>query len=383
MRIGYEKSDYPEIRNIINKIAEYEYVDLKKNNVYAYVLFLRRKVKGFLKSYTNLNLYYSYKSIKNKKVDIIHTFNTVVKSNENFVVTFETLCPRYEEFLVEQDKSVNIQYSDMALEAFEALRSPKCKALIAISESAKKIQEEILVNYSYKEEILKKIVVVHPPQKVHCVNLDNRSYDKEIKFIFIGRDFFGKGGEQIIDAFEELNTEDNINFKLIIVSSFSNTNTNRPSNEKEKFYKDKVRNTSYIEYYEEIDNAKVIDLIKQCHIGLLPTWADTYGYSVLEFQACGCPVISTDVRALKEINNEDLGWIIKVDKNTRGEAYFSTISEQEKLKRDIKEQLKEIIKDIYDKKTDIKKKGERCIEKIIEKHNEDEYSKKLKKIYNS
>lgn len=52
--------------------------------------------------------------------------------------------------------------------------------------------------------------------------------------------------------------------------------------------------------------------MKKSDVGLLPTWADTYGYSVLEFQACGCPVISSNTRGLPEINNNEAGWIINM-----------------------------------------------------------------------
>lgn len=384
MRIGYERNDYPEIRTIVNKVEGYEYFNIKNNNLYKYILFLKRKLGRLVNNSSNLNLYYSYKSIKKINVDIIHTFNSIVKSNEEFVVTFETICPRYKELLIPQSDMKNIDYTKNVLQTFEVLRSTNCKALIAISESAKNIQEEILSNYPYKEEILKKIIVMHPPQELYCLNLDDRNYQQEIRFIFIGRDFFGKGGEQIIDAFEELSTEIGEGaFKVVIVSSFSNTNTNKPSIEKEKRYKDKLKKMRYIEYYEEMENSKVIELIKKCHVGLLPTWADTYGYSVLEFQACGCPVISTDVRALTEINGLDVGWIINVDKDSRGEAYFATESQQQKLKNDIKNQLKSIVNEIICNKSLIKKKGEKCINRISLQHNPEKYGERLKNIYKS
>jgi len=75
-------------------------------------------------------------------------------------------------------------------------------------------------------------------------------------------------------------------------------------------------NLDRITYYEYLPNNEILELMKyKIQVGMLPTRGDTYGYSVLEFQASGCPVISTDVRALLEINNEDCGWIINVPKN--------------------------------------------------------------------
>lgn len=382
MKIGYERSDYPEIRNIIQKVDNYEYINIKKNNLYRYILFIKSKFGFIFNKISNVNLYYTYKSIRKNSVDIIHTFNSVVTSNEKFIVTYETICPRYAEFLIPLEKKKNSMYSKRALRALEALRSDRCKGIIAISECAKNIQCEIISNYKYKEDIIKKITVIHPPQEIYCKDIEEKRYDDEIRFIFVGRDFFGKGGEQIINVFEKLRKENlNIKIKLIVVSSFSNTNVNRPTLEKEMKYKKIVQEADYIEYYSEIDNDKVLEMIMGCHIGLLPTWADTYGYSVLEFQACGCPVISTDVRALSEINNNEVGWLIKVDKNAFGEAYFETNRQKELLVNTIENKMYNIIKDISNDINSIKIKGIYSIERIKKEHNPEVYAKKLYEIY--
>lgn len=64
--------------------------------------------------------------------------------------------------------------------------------------------------------------------------------------------------------------------------------------------------------------------MKQCHIGLLPTFGDTFGFSVLEMQACGCPVITSNNYALPEINNKEIGWICDIQESIKkyGEDYF-------------------------------------------------------------
>jgi glycosyltransferase involved in cell wall biosynthesis len=47
------------------------------------------------------------------------------------------------------------------------------------------------------------------------------------------------------------------------------------------------RHPDRILHFTGIPNSEVIDLLKRTHVSLLPTWAETYGYSVLEAQACG------------------------------------------------------------------------------------------------
>ncbi len=92
-------------------------------------------------------------------------------------------------------------------------------------------------------------------------------------------------------------------------------------------------NREWINYFPQLPNSEVLDMMKKAHIGLLPTYADTYGYSVLEFQAAGCPVVTTNVRSLPEINDNDKGWLIEVPKNRMGEAIYSTDTDRIGYKR--------------------------------------------------
>lgn len=80
------------------------------------------------------------------------------------------------------------------------------------------------------------------------------------------------------------------------------------------------RYQSNIKHYVRLPNQEVLKLLKNTHVGLLPTWADSFGYSVLEAQAAGCPVITTDVRAHPEINNNEIGWVMEVPKKVNGRA---------------------------------------------------------------
>ncbi|WP_241627814.1 glycosyltransferase, partial [Rosenbergiella epipactidis] len=72
--------------------------------------------------------------------------------------------------------------------------------------------------------------------------------------------------------------------------------------------------------------------MSKSHIGLLPTWADTYGYSLLEFMAAGCPVISTNVRALTEINSSDRGYIINLPLNNIKEVFIKNEEDKESIR---------------------------------------------------
>ena len=71
-------------------------------------------------------------------------------------------------------------------------------------------------------------------------------------------------------------------------------------------------NSDWIEYHESLPNEQVLALCKRAHIGLLPTYRDSFGYSTIEMQSCGCVVLSTDIFALPELNDLDIGYVCAI-----------------------------------------------------------------------
>src|SRR5262249_18051285 len=146
-----------------------------------------------------------------------------------------------------------------------------------------------------------------------------------IQFAIVGNHFFRKGGMEVLRAFDVLLGK-NFPIKLTIISTFAIDQV-WPNQDRIEFLAKLQEAKSIISLHPDcilhcsgLPNSEVIKLLKQTHVGLLPTWAETYGYFVLEAQACGCPVISTDIRALPEINNAECGWLIKVPKYDLGFA---------------------------------------------------------------
>ena len=140
-------------------------------------------------------------------------------------------------------------------------------------------------------------------------------------------------------------------------------------------------NADWIEYHPVLPNTQVLDLMKKSHVGLLPTWADTYGFVVLEYQSCGCPVITTDVRALPEINNQDIGWLIEVPKDEWGEAYYQTADQRAGLREAILRQLDTVVKSLYVDRQGIRARAARAIEHVRENHSPQAYAHRMKAVY--
>jgi glycosyltransferase involved in cell wall biosynthesis len=126
----------------------------------------------------------------------------------------------------------------------------------------------------------------------------------------------------------------------------------------------------------------VIDLFKQSHLGLLPTYADTFGYSVLESQSCACPVISTDVFALPEVNNNEIGWMIEVQKHPNRNAIINTAEQRINFSKELESRLIELISHIYQNTEEIRLKAEKCLVHIQEHHSPQVNAQILEGFYN-
>ncbi|WP_302564390.1 glycosyltransferase [Acinetobacter baumannii] len=383
MKIGLTKFNYPEIRCVTTS-QENDYINLKKYNIYYYFNNI-----PVIKNYFHRFL---FKPISVKNVDVIHSFNDICLTNNKWVVTFETMLPRFLDIL-SNHKNLNPEYiyNDEINKYLEVVARDNCLGVIALSKSPKKIQSDILKAYpKVRDKIEKKMFVLYPPQKIYTTQHEiEEKVLKPLKLIFVGNDFYLKGGAECILAINELLEEGIISENEIMLTVVGILN--RTHNYSFGIYQDDsdfsknintiIMNRKNIKIYSNVDNNKVIEMIREHHIGLLPTWADTFGYSVLEFQACGCPVISTDVRALSEINNNDIGWLINVDKNKYGEIVVDSYSKKDLCRRTIIDQLKKHILSAYENPNVVINKGVESLNRIKKEHSIDYYNDKIKSVY--
>jgi glycosyltransferase involved in cell wall biosynthesis len=393
--IGYQCKAYPEIRTVINKVTEIRY--LKIHSFERIIFLLIRMVEKLFHVTLVKNkscLMFSHHSIL-PFTGIIHFCNTVNLSSDKWISTFETVIPRY--IPLESLRpyfSRSYPTSRQATKALHAIAKNNCLSIIALSDCARLLQTKLIEGYpdldeNIRREILSKLIVLHPPQEIYAENIAEKDYNN-LTFIFVGNDFFRKGGKEILHTFEKVTKDsnyfrDNISLTLIIISRMLTGDwvTHCTAKDKQEAVDFMQNNNQWVRFYNGLPNEEVIELIKTADIGLLPTMADTYGYSVLEMQACGVPVISTNVRALPEINNNDCGWIITVDKDDGGEAYYGNEDEVKRLRENIEKQLYDILVEIIsnrNKKEYIKRKRELSLNRIKRQHSPESYRKELKKI---
>ncbi len=368
---GYLDTDYAERRLIVDKIENVSYIAVPKETeeiIWAGAQYDERpeRFRQILEA-----CYCPDKYIPN--VELIHTFNSVCKTDRPWCASFETVMPR----MVYETEEEKRHY----LQLVEYMKKPNCMALYALCKNAYEIQKNSLITASVpskdREVLMGKTKILHPPQKILVSEdeFEKKHGMKKIHFIFIGRDFFIKGGREVLQVLSEFKC--NYDFDLTLISSLQYDDYfTRTSYEEMVRYKKLICESDWIVYYERLPNKKVLDECKEASVGLLPSIADTYGYVVLEMQAAGCPVVSTNVRALPEINNEGCGWICQMPVNQFG---FCIEQDKEIWSEILKSELRKCFEDILNHPEKIKEKGRRAMERVREMHDPYIYQKELKK----
>ena len=391
IKVGYIRNRYPEVRNIINKVADnVEYLHIGKwRNYLHYGLRLidrissrylhRGQVMGF--SYDAI-----YRPIIRPKVDVIHTFNAVCDTTVPWVCTFETSVPRTNQVCCRDWEYHKMKADNVTARGYKLLASDNCRALIALSEANKRIQLLMMDAFDIQEkaEIEKKIVVLPPPQPLLISQSEFESKFSDItngiEIIFVAGLFFRKGGAQIIDVLQEYINR-GVKLHLTVVSSMALDDLSKATPSDLVHYERLIEKADWITHYRSLPNKEVLQLCKKAHVGLLPSMADTYGYSVLEMQSCGCPVITTDIRALAEVNNDDCGFVIKVPKQPSTEAKYDTDEDHQILKKKIEDGLRHAFSIVFESPDILKGKAQNAMERIIREHSPEVFAQRLGAIY--
>ncbi|MEQ8531342.1 MAG: glycosyltransferase family 4 protein, partial [Imperialibacter sp.] len=307
------------------------------------------------------------------KVDCIHLFNSINYSHKPWVLTFETLVPRFQSVLAERESNpAQVKKDPKIINALRAMSEANCLALLPISRSAGQIQEAFLSLFpEFKPSLMKKTQVLHPPQVLLEDNPESFEYPCEnsntVSFLMVGHHFFRKGGCEILDVLSQIRSELSVDIKLCIISKITDDGyaTDISDSDRRDVLGFIAKNSDWIDHYPVLQPKEVEKKMLACDIGLLPSYAETYGYSVLEFQAAGRPVITTNVRAFPEINNNECGWIIPVGKReVGGESFFRTQDERSALSDAIRSGLYVAVREVIEKPELVRDKGSNAWKRI-------------------
>ena len=268
--------------------------------------------------------------------------------------------------------------------------SDKCTALLPMSQWAYNYELWLLSQFAKPEEIAQiksKMSILYPPQEVMITPEEfEEKFRKmgKLRFLYVGGQVKRKGGAEVLKAFHQLSQQYD-SFTLTFIGKLGDSYNNFYLDVEElKEIRAIIASADWLEYHEKLPNEEVIKLAKQAHIGLLPTMGDTFGFSVLEMQACGCPVITTDRQALPEINNDQCGWLINTKDIplSHGDDFAHyTRDEVDDLSKTIREQLIKIGAVALDNRISLQERAENSLERIKMQHAPIEYRSKLCSIY--
>jgi glycosyltransferase involved in cell wall biosynthesis len=345
------------------------------------------------------------------RVDLLHFFNVVSQGCTPWIVTFETVVPRMTR-TVTCHQGAAPSYAPLrgardVTRALDALAGPHCRRIVALSACAAEMQRALLREFpDHREAIERKLVVLHPPQSRLLARYDEKPVEQAergergerrerrewrvpheqagaIRFAFVGASFFRKGGVETVETLERLRRERAYPIQLTVVSSLriDAYATRETPADVARARQLLERNADWVAHVPHASNSETLGLMRASHVGLLPTHADTYGYAVLEFQAAGCPVITTNVRALPEINDNDQGWLIEVPRNPLGEAIYATADQRAELSSAIRAGIERVVHEIFDDRDIIRRKAELGLVRIARQHSPEAHAAALARIY--
>ena len=387
LRIGVYSDSYPDERMILNKIPGAQYVQIK-NHRENYSRGLRLIGKTF-PTFRQSELYaqgvhFTLDTPCCPDVDVIHTFNRVCLHDRNqWIATFEKTFPEY---FSEENR---IHYETMKRQ-LPLILSDNCIAILPMSKWAYNYELWMLSQFADPEEIRRvteKMRVLFPPQELLIgpeeIKVKFKNVQK-IRFLYVGSQVKRKGGAEVLKVFDTLHRT-YPDFSLVFIGNLDGSyNGFYLDEEEKKTIRNIIQHAEWLEYHEKVSNNEVLQFARQSHVGLLPSMGDTFGFSVLEMQACGCPVITTDRQALPEINNEHCGWLLDTSraKLMHGDdfAHYSRC-EVDTLSDIIQRQLSQRVLQLIQSKELLYEKALYATERVKTYHSPEQYSCRLKELY--
>ena len=385
--VGIYSDSYPDKRMILNKVPEVQYIQIenKRETIGRALRFLGRTFPEIRQTELYAQgVHFTLDAPYYPNIDVIHTFNRVCLHDRNrWAATFEKTFPEY----FSEENRINYRLMRRQL---PLILSEKCIAILPMSQWAYNYELWLLSQFADQneiEQVKEKMTVIYPPQNLLISPEEIQiKYDhaEKVRFLYVGSQVKRKGGAEVLKAFDQLRKKYD-SFSLTFVGKLNDNYNNFFLDAKEKEEIQRIiTHADWLEYHERLSNEEVLKLAKQAHVGLLPSMGDTFGFSVLEMQACGCPVITTDRQALPEINHDQCGWLINTRalRLTHGDDFAHyTRDEVNEFSALIRERLIHSISAIMDNPELLIEKAILAQERIKNIHNPEFYAENLKRIY--
>ncbi len=215
-----------------------------------------------------------------------------------------------------------------------ALASKKCKKILPQSHAAGyDLKKALGKDY---EKIKNKVEVLYLAMR-KCKKKKINRKDKKFIISYIGKEFYYKGGQDLLRAYE------------ILTKKYKNLELRFKGDVPEEYQSLQLPGLKFIKGHFPRD--KLFELMYlSADVFVLPTHSDNYGVVFLEAMSAGLPVIGTTSFTVPElIEDGKNGFLIKTPYSW--ENYFNKggIFQREKFNSDMKKEHLEIIKQLVEK----------------------------------
>ena len=232
------------------------------------------------------------------RADLVHLSHEVGWGDRPFVATFEDEVP------------VGRRRSPRAGDAgLRRLASRRCRAVLMMSEDARRRFEADTRAYA---PLAEKCMVCGPcvpgadaaharflARQVERARTGRRG---PLQVLFVGVQFFRKGGDFVLDALEPLAAGSEPGVRLTIVSPFEPDGYVTPADgARVKAVKRRVASLPWVRRVDYVDPVVLRETMATSDLLALPTLDETFGFVLVEALATGLPVATTSVRAIPEI----------------------------------------------------------------------------------
>jgi glycosyltransferase involved in cell wall biosynthesis len=311
------------------------------------------------------------------RVDVVHLWNQISAGRAPWGVSFESGLPRVPEgrghrFLQHR------------------LTSTACRFVVGISSFA---QDSFLhgLPLDLRQEIEPKTTVVYPYQRANASTAIVPPAENEpLNVIFVGGDFFRKGGEAVLRFVERYGSHYNV--QALVVSDVGSRDWASPWSYDASYVssiRTRLEREARVSWISSMSNGEVLEAMRRSHVLLFPTLSDTFGYVSLEAMSCGLPVVATTVQALPEVVDTSVGWTIQLpvgqDLYWDGfidEAWASDQNAYEEAMDRIVHGLIEAAEDVRADPETLRERSARCIARIGDRFGS-ERTAHLKAVYST
>lgn len=305
-----------------------------------------------------------------KNPNLLHSYQKVLLNRRiPWVVSHDALMPFYPRPYISKHIYDAI---------FSVLAREECRAVLPHSENA--LRQMLIRNQDnpYLNTVLDRTKVIYPsvpdyPELAEqCIN---HNISKQVNLLFVGTQFFIKGGHLVVNAFSKIKHKYPLNLTVVSTLSTADWTTYRPPILSAE-WKKKLEDHGVI-YYYKLNNYQVRQLMAQADILLLPSIDETFGFVLLEALATGLTTITTNIRAIPEIVEDGkTGILIACDLDEEGRLIRDGKHEQY-----IEEQITQKLEFFLNNLTVLKAMKQSGRERYLSKFSMTRLAKDLQNIY--